>query len=106
VPHVRVEPNGGAKPIENFVDVMLPEAPASGGLGVSLDGGVEPAERDRAAAVDEGSVVLRERLGPLGYLRYLRLTAGGRDDFQELRREWKGASLDEIVPSTKLKRGR
>lgn len=50
--------------------------------------------------LEEGAVALRQRLGTLGYLRYLRLTRGGQDDFAEIRRAWENVGIDELLEAT------
>jgi hypothetical protein len=53
--------------------------------------------RDREALLDAGNRLLLEGLGVDNALEFLRLIGGGRDRFDEIRRQWTGLSVDEAV---------
>lgn len=55
------------------------------------------ARLDDRALQEHATRALVRQLGVVGYLRYLRLVAGGRDRYEELRRPLDGLSLDEAV---------
>lgn len=56
------------------------------------------AERlDDRALQEHATRALVRQLGVVGYLRYLRLAAGGRDRYEDLRRPLDGLSLDDAV---------
>lgn len=48
-----------------------------------------------------GRIALEERLGLAGMLRFLRLVAGPRDRFEDLRKAWAGQSVDELLRDMK-----
>jgi hypothetical protein len=53
--------------------------------------------RDRDALLDAGNRVLLEGLGIDNALEFLRLVGGGRDRFEDIRRQWAGLSMDEAL---------
>jgi hypothetical protein len=53
--------------------------------------------RDRDALLDAGHRVLLEGLGPENALEFLRLVGGGRDRFEDIRRQWAGLTMDEAL---------
>jgi hypothetical protein len=53
--------------------------------------------RDRDALLDAGNRVLLEGLGVDNALEFLRLIGGGRDRFEDIRRQWAGLSMDEAL---------
>jgi hypothetical protein len=62
-------------------------------------------ELDDDAVVREGEAALQERLGTMGMLRFLRLMAGGRDRFEDLRKRWEGMTLDEALQRMGIHKG-
>jgi hypothetical protein len=51
--------------------------------------------RDREALLNAGNRILLEGLGVENALEFLRLLGGGRDRFDDLRRQWADMSVDE-----------
>jgi hypothetical protein len=56
---------------------------------------------NEAEILREGERVLEERLGPEGYLTYLRLIGGGRDRFEDIRKKRAGESATEVFKRLK-----
>lgn len=56
---------------------------------------VDPRDRDNLLAA--GNRVLLEGLGVDNALEFLRLVGGGRDRFDEIRRQWAGLTVDEAI---------
>jgi hypothetical protein len=56
---------------------------------------VDPRDRDNLLAA--GNRVLLEGLGVDNALEFLRLVGGGRDRFDEIRRQWTGLTVDEAI---------
>ena len=57
----------------------------------------EPQPTDDGVLLSEGRAALRERLGVLGSLRFLRLISGQTDRFEDLRKDWEDLSEEELV---------
>lgn len=57
---------------------------------------VAPQEPDDRTILREGREALRQRLGVLGSLRFLRLISGQTDRFEDIRKEWKDMSEEEL----------
>lgn len=53
--------------------------------------------RDREALLDAGNRLLLEGLGVDNALEFLRLIGGGRDRFEESRRQWANLTVDEAL---------
>ena len=53
--------------------------------------------RDRETLLDAGNRLLLEGLGVDNALEFLRLIGGGRDRFEEIRRQWTDLSVDEAL---------
>jgi hypothetical protein len=53
--------------------------------------------RDQDALLGAGNRLLLEGLGADNALEFLRLIGGGRDRFEEIRKQWAGLSVDEAV---------
>ena len=58
---------------------------------------VRAQELDDDPIVREGEAALEARLGTMGMLRFLRIMAGGRDRFEDLRKPWEGMTMDEAL---------
>lgn len=56
-----------------------------------------PAKLDDEALRELASEAVVRKLGVVGYLRYLRLVAGGRDRFDELRMPLQRLTLDDAL---------
>lgn len=61
----------------------------------------EPETKDDGVLLSEGRAALRERLGVLGSLRFLRLISGQSDRFEDLRKEWEDLSEEELFAKPK-----
>jgi hypothetical protein len=74
-------------------------------VGVKKSRASSAIELDDDAIVREGEAALAERLGTMGMLRFLRLVAGGRDRFEDLRKRWEGMTLDEALQRMGIPKG-
>lgn len=52
---------------------------------------------DDETLLREGYEALRQRLGVVGSVRFLRLLSGERDNFEDIRSAWEDLSVDEIL---------
>jgi hypothetical protein len=53
--------------------------------------------RDRDALLDAGNRLLLQGLGVDNALEFLRLIGGGRDRFEDVRKQWAGLTVDEAL---------
>ncbi len=65
-----------------------------------------PGRLDDTALLLEGRRALRERLGILRSLRFLRLVTGQADQFEEIRAAWEDMSEEELFSERRLHRPR
>jgi hypothetical protein len=56
---------------------------------------LDPCDRD--ALLDAGNRLLPEGLGIDNAMEFLRLVGGGRDRFDEIRRQWASLTVDEAL---------
>lgn len=61
------------------------------------------ARLDDDALLQAGEQALLERLGAAGMVRFLRLVAPGRESFEDIRRDWEGQPMTEILAGLGVK---
>ena len=70
------------------------------GADASADSRLRSGSSTDATVLKDGSEALVAALGPSRALQFLALIAGGRDRFEEIRREWEDMSRADIVALT------